>query len=1369
MPTTIFTESFETDGNGTRYTTSVPEFTDGSADFFTRTDGSDIASSYQVLNPDGGFYFAAQDIDGEGAASTQTLTFSGIDITGFTNLSFSALFAEDTAGDSAEDWDLSDNVIIQYQIDGGGFNNLLAFESVPDGDDFNAVPAQDTDFDGDGDGTELTDTFELFSSAIAGTGSTLDLQVTFTLDAGDEDIAIDNIQVTGDSPATPLISEIQPNPIGDDPGTQTLEISGAPGTSFSGVLVNIESDPGSSNPGDINNFEAVSGTFDANGLLTVTIDDIENPSFTLALLDSFTGDTSTDIDTDDDGVPDDLSTFGTVLDAIGVPDTAGDESLLYGTDLGGTDFTFTGDEPRLIFRDASTGDWYAVNDPDNGEVFDINGVDVTPAIFDTDPTAGTDTFGSINPTVTNAPTPMLSIEPDNAVQAEGDAGTTTFTFTVTRSGDTSGTTSVDFAVTGDADATDFGGTLPSGTVDFADGETSQTISIDVSGDTDIEPDETFTVTLSNPTGGATITTATADGTILDDDTAVVITPIYEIQGESQVSPFVLNGQSVVDFFDTLPADTLSITGDDVVTTGVVTAVDSNGFYLQDPTGDDNIATSDALFVFTSSAPGVSVGDSLEVAGTVAEFFPGDTDTRNLPTTQLTNVTITPIADLGTVTSTIIGSGGRVPPSENIDDDAFATYDPVNDGIDFFESLEGMLVTAQDLQAVSGTNGFGEIFAVVDQGASASGISDRGTLNISPDDFNPEKIQIDEDSGIFDFNFPDVNAGDTLGDVTGVVSYSFGNFEILPTVDFTSNIQSAGLQAESTTITGTANQLTIASYNVLNLDPNDSDGDTDIADGRFDAIADQIVNNLNSPDIIALQEVQDNSGSDDDGTTSADQTLQLLVDAIAAAGGPQYEFIDNTFITDGASGGQPGGNIRTAYLYNPASVDLVPGSVQTIDGQGSGEAFEGARLPLVATFDFNGEEVTVVDNHFSSKGGSAPILGIEQDFAARQEDVTVNGSLDERQAQSAAVQTFVSDTLATDPNANVVVLGDLNEFEFVSPVTGLESAGLTNLVNTIPEDERYSFIFQGNSQQLDHILVSDSLVNGAEIDIVHANTEFAETDSSASDHDPLIVGLDFSTATTTATQLTTTGWEKDGVVLGAWNGQVNTVLDAQDGVELAAGVSANTRGGNDTITGEVSSGTGVLLEGTLITAGGSDSIFGQVTVVGTGNNNIGIDNSGPLDTRGGSDSIEGQVIGNGIGIRNTDTILTGNGTDELTGAVTGVGFGIDNSGSINLGGSSDTITAIGDSGFTGFTGGGTINLGAGNDTIIGFGDQIVNGASGSGDTAIFGFDLDGNISLGSTGRRSIDITANGTTMSFNRVEEFVFTNGTFTIGDLIALV
>lgn len=258
----IFSETFETDGNGTRYTTSIPEFTDSSEDFFLRTDGSNIIGTYNVINPEGSFYFAAQDIDGEGAASQQTLTFSGINIAGATNLNFSALLAEDDASDGNEDWDVAnDFVLFEYQIDGGGYNNLLRLEN--DGSTFNSPPFEDTDFDGTGDGTEITDTFTSFSKAIAGTGSTLDLRITIDLNAEDEDIAIDDIQITGDRPMN-----------FSSPITNPFNLTNV-GTFSSPTFVDIDSD------GDLDAFVGIAfpGRNGGNTYFYENIGDASNPDF----------------------------------------------------------------------------------------------------------------------------------------------------------------------------------------------------------------------------------------------------------------------------------------------------------------------------------------------------------------------------------------------------------------------------------------------------------------------------------------------------------------------------------------------------------------------------------------------------------------------------------------------------------------------------------------------------------------------------------------------------------------------------------------------------------------------------------------------------------------------------------------------------------------------------------------------------------------------------------------------------------------------------------------------------------------------------------------------------------------------------------
>ena len=156
-------------------------------------------------------------------------------------------------------------------------------------------------------------------------------------------------------------------------------------------------------------------------------------------------------------------------------------------------------------------------------------------------------------TITLTPAPKnIAIAATDATKAEGNTGTTPFTFTVTRSGDTTAAASVGWAVTGGepsgntfgaADVADFGGTLPSGTVNFAAGETSKVITLNVTGDTGFEFEEGFTVTLSNPTG-ATITTATAIGVIQNDDIGLGISAsdATKAEGNTGTTPFTFNVQ-----------------------------------------------------------------------------------------------------------------------------------------------------------------------------------------------------------------------------------------------------------------------------------------------------------------------------------------------------------------------------------------------------------------------------------------------------------------------------------------------------------------------------------------------------------------------------------------------------------------------------------------------------------------------------------------------------------------------------------------------------------------------------------------------------------------------------------------------------------
>ena len=197
----LWSHDFETPGG---FTTSDGTASDGSNDYSLRTDGSDISGGVTFTNPDG-YFFAAQDIDANDALgmSPATSTFSGIDVSGYENLAFAADWAEDDSSNGDEDWDKPDFVSVEYQIDGEAWTKIFALEN--DDSTFNSAPFVDDNLDGVGEGAEITDTFTTHGATISEIGSSLNLRFEFALDSGDEDIAVDNITVTGDvipEPAT---------------------------------------------------------------------------------------------------------------------------------------------------------------------------------------------------------------------------------------------------------------------------------------------------------------------------------------------------------------------------------------------------------------------------------------------------------------------------------------------------------------------------------------------------------------------------------------------------------------------------------------------------------------------------------------------------------------------------------------------------------------------------------------------------------------------------------------------------------------------------------------------------------------------------------------------------------------------------------------------------------------------------------------------------------------------------------------------------------------------------------------------------------------------------------------------------------------
>ncbi|KAF8527538.1 DNase I-like protein [Hysterangium stoloniferum] len=591
------------------------------------------------------------------------------------------------------------------------------------------------------------------------------------------------------------------------------------------------------------------------------------------------------------------------------------------------------------------------------------------------------------------------------------------------------------------------------------------------------------------------------------------TTIADIQGPSFLSP--LKGQAVVGV------------------QGVVTAKGTSGFWIQGPPTHD-IRISSGVSVFTSSKTilaQVALGDEITVNGVVGEFHStGDV----LSITEIDSpANITVLSSNNTVKPIILGVD-RIPPTELYSaldkgkngflavpnnasqiETVNAILQPHKFGIDFFESLEGQLVTVPNPSVINFENSFGEIWVHGDW--PVTGKNSRGGLTLTAGvngvpDLNPEVIIVG--SPLDGTKNPKVSIGAGLSTITGVVHYQFGFYYVLPLTAPTVVSVEAGIGP--TTISPNSTDpcvVTLGDYNVDNLSPNVA---------HLPAVATHIAQFLKTPDLVHVQEIQDNDGSGDHGIVTANVTLQTLVNAIAAAsGGVQYAFIDVDPINN-QDGGEPGGNIRQAYLYRPDRIKLAgnspvggsldatahltnshhrfnPGRIQPND-----TAWLASRKSLAAVWERvggNGERLFTVNVHHTAKlGGSSEQGNLRP---------PVNEGVDQRTAQVALVGEFVKSVLKKDAAANVAVAGDFNEFVQTTSAFALFNKVLREIdeVAGIPLVERYTFAFDMNNEQLDHIFISDAIaLRPLEVEHVHVNQGAPTFNAKASDHDPSVASF-----------------------------------------------------------------------------------------------------------------------------------------------------------------------------------------------------------------------------------------------------------------------
>lgn len=551
--------------------------------------------------------------------------------------------------------------------------------------------------------------------------------------------------------------------------------------------------------------------------------------------------------------------------------------------------------------------------------------------------------------------------------------------------------------------------------------------------------------------------------------------------------------------------------------GIVTTVSSKdkyqkGFYMQCEKDDGDAATSEGIFVETRKLSEVKPGDKVKVSGVVKERINDFKGGTGLTETEIKSDDIK-----------IVSSNNKLPDSveinmkgtllKNIDNDELKKFEPEEDAIDYYESLEGMRVELKDPLIVGADERYGEICILTHNGEnSKEDLTPNNGIKAKEGDFNPEIITIDDviipisgKNGFLDKKMK-IKVGDKLdGNVSGVMSYGFGKFKVLNTEKLP-KIISGKTQRDITSIKESKNKVTVASYNIENFNREDTD--------KVNGIAKDIAENLKSPDIVGLVEVQDDSGDKDDGTTKANKNYEALISSLKTITGLEYKYTEIA-PNNNEDGGKPGGNIRQGFIYRSDRVKLPNkksgDATSSVEVNSNGlsvnpgridpknPAFAHSRKPLACEFEFNGENLVVIANHLGSKRGDQSLFGSVQPPKMKSEIKRVE--------QAKVINKFIKKLKSANSKTNVVVLGDLNDFEFSKTIKTIEGNEVTDMINTLPVNERFSYVHNGNSQVLDHILVSNHLKEKTKVDIVNINSQFTEGYGRLSDHDPVLVQID----------------------------------------------------------------------------------------------------------------------------------------------------------------------------------------------------------------------------------------------------------------------
>lgn len=710
--------------------------------------------------------------------------------------------------------------------------------------------------------------------------------------------------------------------------------------------------------------------------------------------------------------------------------------------------------------------------PEANETFFVNVTSVTGANV---------TDGQGQGTIQNDDAACANLSINDVTQAETDAGTTTFAFTVSLSQAGCGTVTFDIATADgtaedDTPATEDNDYVPQSltgqTITFP---ATYTFNVTVNGDTTQEPDQTFFVDITNVTpGNVQVSDGQGLGTIVNDD----FTRIHDVQGNGTASPLV---------------------GQTLTMRGIVTLLKSNGFFLQEELADYDADpnTSEGIFVFTSSPPSVAVGHDATVTGTVVEFN-GLTEIS-----PVTNVTTNSTGN--TLPTAVTLTALDLPTSAGPDQPQLEKY-------------EGMRLLAPSLVTVAPNDSFFDVETVLapqprpfrEPGIPASDPIPPDPTSGLPDpnipiwDENPERLNVDT-NGRAGSTGETLTSNVTLTNVAGPLDFAFGRYRLINEANLT---RTADMSAVPVPIPA-ANEFTIAGYNIENFNNN--------ATQRQKAAL-TIRDVLLLPDIIGTVEIFD----------LAD--LQALATEIQTISGATYSA--HLVEQDGTSedNDQDVGFLVKTSRVSVTSVTAERAADTYINPNTSMPELLHDRPPLVlrGTVDPLGPNplpIIVVVNHTRSFIDIELVAG---------EGVRVRAK---RKAQAESLADLLNDLQTDNPGTPVMWVGDYNAFQFnngyddpISVLKGMptpddqivvdQSPDLVNpdaynLIEDVPADQRYSFIFEGTPQALDHFLVNPpahALNTG--IAVARVNSDYPSVSASVyasnaarpegnSDHDPVV--------------------------------------------------------------------------------------------------------------------------------------------------------------------------------------------------------------------------------------------------------------------------